>query len=234
MFDVKVHTPKHRIFITDTLGNILFSLMKNNGHYEYITGPSAFPFIIYDLAYDKVKEAVTTGPVDNFHATIDFVRNQKLIDDHVKVTAILLNKKIDLKNQNFVRFLHLGITEKYVLRPITIGLSKVTSVSIRTEPESQIIDQSFEKKLITDTSTYNLLKRYVFSNEVNLQKDTSGITHYIGDYKVDIDYQHKYYLNKKNSAAFFSGLVIYLRKNQCDPKVLTEVEFIANYLNNFK
>jgi hypothetical protein len=217
-FKITIKTMGHQIFIKDTAGKILYFQSARIGEYSCVTKKIKQVLVVYDLVNGKNYAIASTRISDNLHAVIGYGSDAVKIS----VTATLLPILTDTTKLNFIRFLKLGpvpIDEVH----ISVSLSKIPAINIRTEPEISIDNEEYN--LITDTLTYLKLKGYIYADKSYLQQDTVGLNYksMVGSYKIIIDGKNIFYLRSGNSHIFFENLYYYLRKENADKKIVTEM-----------
>ena len=88
-FNISIFTKGHHVFICDTLGQILYSQIKNKGSFKYRTDIKYKYFIIYDLINDTTKNIIGYNPIDLFHRNIIFGYKNK-VDALINITAKII------------------------------------------------------------------------------------------------------------------------------------------------
>ncbi|MFD0749242.1 hypothetical protein ACFQZS_03750 [Mucilaginibacter calamicampi] len=86
VFNIKIRSSGHQIFICDTSGRVLYCQRKSKGTYKTRTSSSYRYFIIYDVDKLKNKNFVEYNLIDDFNRAILFGEGNK-IDGIVEIKA---------------------------------------------------------------------------------------------------------------------------------------------------
>jgi len=123
-------------------------------------------------------------------------------------------------NKHFIRFVFFAS-----LPPIdnvastspnySISLEKLAPPNHKTEPLDKWLNYP-ENNMVVDTSIYLLFKNYILLHENELSKHYYINHHDYSILEINIDFQHRYYLNKQQSVSFLSAFDVYLESKKID------------------
>lgn len=206
---------------------LIFCLISTKSYCKTAIGSSSEKIAFFNNAnYFEPSKPEILYPAKN--AIAIFAYNGKLLagfgfengDVKLCTTGLSLASPID-SNVHFVRFLKLGpvlIDEPQ----LAVGISKIPPIDRKSEPEIGVYNP--EVSVLTDTSTYQKMKEYIYYNEKLLQKDTIGLNYnMIGNFKIIIDNKNSYYLKSSESHVFFKGLYSFLQQKKADERVIDQM-----------
>ncbi len=228
IFNISINKPGHKVVITDSERNLLYTQTANSGNYYYTTSMFKKAIAIYDQVNGNCYSHAFVGYWDFLNARVVF-GTPTVSDVNIKITVQLLPMDLDTLNKHFVRFLKLGPALIDETRFFSISLSKLPAINIRNEHDFEMPDE--EDNTLTDTLTYRKFRNYLDENKQFFQSDTTGLNYNSkkGNYKIIIDFKNTYYLKWDKSNAFFSALISYLKQSDADKKAIKVL--VNNTLN---
>ena len=138
--------------------------------------------------------------------------------------------KNDSLNNHFVRFLCFSVPNESNAN-FSVSLEKLSLPNTETEPLVDVMN-NYETNIVVNRAVYLKFKEYILCAKNNLNQDLEQIRHNNYILEINVDSDHKYYLDDRQSISFINGFKQYLAKNELSGsynKFLSLIESKAEY-----